>query len=345
MNILTDFHHNSLLRSLVLLFEDRLGMNVYRPAGLDWYHEGFWAINDNLDTAKQFLDTQSIFVPDNTPPLNVVNMENDGIYAIYDPGNESLHKAITLEAFKSMEFDFVIASIPSHIKLYEKLINQYQPKAKLIVQVGNNWPSNIVEGFNVMASVKPGLLDNSNVVYYHQEFDTNIFKPLGYKDENMISSYINIIQNMNQGWSDFTKLEELLVGDIKFNSYGGQCRDGSIAGATSLADSMNRNSLIFHVKDGGDGYGHILYNSYACGKPMIIRSSVYNGCLGQELFNDDNSIDLDKFTLEEASNKVKSLLLNKEELNNMSIKAYESFKNNVDFAYDAEKVYNWMGTL
>lgn len=320
-------------------------MDIYRPAGLEWFNEGFWAINDNADTAKQFLDTQSAFVPDNTAPLNIVNDESNGIYHIYDPGYESTHKAITLDAFKSMEFDFVIASIPQHIHLYQKLINQYQPKAKLIVQVGNNWSSNIVQGLNVLASVKPGLLDNSNVVYYHQEFDIDIFKPLNYKTDNSINSYINILQNMNQGWRDFTNLENLLVNEVKFNSYGGQCRDGSIAGASLLADSMNRNSMIFHVKDGGDGYGHILYNAYACGKPVIIRNSMYDNCLGQELFNDESSINLDGISIEDAAHKVRKILSDEELLNSMSIKAYETFKNNVDFAYDAEKVYNWMGTL
>ncbi len=345
MNLLTDFHHNSLLRSIVLLFEDRLDIDVYRPIGLEWYHEGFWAINDSIETAKQFLDMQSAFVPDNTAPLNIVNLENNGRYAIYDPGIKTTHKAITLEAFKNIEFDFVIASIPQHIGLYQRLIKEYQPKAKLIVQIGNNWPSHIVDGLNVLASVKPGSFTNSNAVYYHQEFDTNVFKPLGYESGNRVSSYINVLQNMNQGWNDFTRLEQLLIDDIQFNTYGGQCRDGSIAGADLLAQSINKDSLIFHVKDGGDGYGHVLYNAYACGKPTIIRRSMYNNCLGEELFNNESSIDIDKMSIEEAAHKVKFICSDKEQLNNMSIKAYETFKNNVDFAYDAEKVYQWLGSV
>jgi glycosyltransferase involved in cell wall biosynthesis len=118
-----------------------------------------------------------------------------------------------------------------------------------------------------------------------------------------------------------------------------------MAGAHDLADSMSNDDLVFHVKDHGDGYGHIIYNAYACGRPTIIRRSLYDNQLAQELFNDESSINLDGISIEDAVHKVKKVLSDEELLNNMSIKAYEAFKNNVDFAYDAEKVYNWMGTL
>ena len=57
--VLCDFHHSSLLRSLVLLFEERLDMALYRPIGMDWFDEGFWAINNQRDTAEQFLKPES----------------------------------------------------------------------------------------------------------------------------------------------------------------------------------------------------------------------------------------------------------------------------------------------
>jgi hypothetical protein len=344
MNILTDFHHNSLLRSFVMLFEERLGMNVYRPIGLEWFYEGYWAINDQLDTAKQFLDVETQVLADNTPPLNIVKEYSDGVYSVYDPGNITTHNAITLEAFKNVQFDYIIASIPQHIGLFQRLIQEFQPKAKLIVQIGNNWNPNIFRGLNVLGSVKPGSLQDANVVYYHQEFDTNIFKPKEHTISKTVSSYINLLQEMHFGWNDFIKLESSLT-DFTFRSYGGQCRDGNMTGAHDLADSMSNDDLVFHVKDHGDGYGHIIYNAYACGRPTIIRRSLYDNQLAQELFNDESSINLDGISIEDAVHKVKKVLSDEELLNNMSIKAYETFKNNVDFAYDAEKVYNWMGTL
>jgi hypothetical protein len=344
MNVLTDFHHNSLLRSSVLLFENRLGMNVYRPIGLDWFYEGYWAINDQLSTAKQFLDFENQIIVDNTPPLNVIKDQSDGIYNVYDPGNVSTHKGITLESFKSRKFDYIIASIPEHIPLFQKLIQEFQPQAKLIVQIGNNWNPAIFKGLNVLGSVKPGNIQDANVIYYHQEFDTEVFKLKEHKVSNNISSYINLLQELPIGWKDFIYLESQLK-ELSFKSYGGQCRDGNMNGANELADSMHNDDFVFHVKDHGDGYGHIIYNAYACGKPTIVRSSRYTNQLAQELFNKDNCIDLDMMTIEDAVHKIKEVYNHKDVLDQMSINANKSFKNNVDFAYESEKISNWLGNL
>lgn len=344
MNVLTDFHHNSLLRSSVLLFENRLGMNVYRPIGLDWFHEGYWAINDQLSTAKQFLDFENQIIVDNTPPLNVIKDQSDGIYNVYDPGNVSTHKGITLESFKSRKFDYIIASIPEHIPLFQRLIQEFHPQAKLIVQIGNNWNPAIFKGLNVLGSVKPGNIQDANVIYYHQEFDTEIFKLKEHKVSNNISSYINLLQELPIGWKDFIYLESQLK-ELSFKSYGGQCRDGNMNGANELADSMHNDDFVFHVKDHGDGYGHIIYNAYACGKPTIVRSSRYTNQLAQELFNKDNCIDLDMMTIEDAVHKIKEVYNHKDVLDQMSINANKSFKNNVDFAYESEKISNWLGNL
>jgi len=346
MKILVDFHHNSLLRSFILLFENRLGASVYRPVGMDWYHEGYWAINDQIETARQFLSFETQILADNTPALNVVQDSRDGVYNLYDPGHKSHHKGILLESFKSQKFDYVIASIPQHIPLFENLIKRFQPSAKLIVQIGNNWHSSIFHGMNVMASVKPGSIENANVVYYHQEFDTSIFRPKPHNVSNTVSSYINILQNMTTGWKDFISLENLLAEcNVVFKSYGGQCRDGNKAGPYEISDSMNNDDFVFHVKDHGDGYGHIIYNAYACGRPVILRKSNYVDQLAEELINDQNSIDLDKMSHQECAEKIRSMYLDIELMNNMSINSYKSFINNVDFAQDAENVGKWIASI
>lgn len=342
--IFVDFHHSSLLRSLVLLFENRLNLSVYRPIGMDWYHNGYWAINNLEPTARQFLDVDAAPVADKTPFLNDVAVVGSGVHCIYDPGNKSIHKAIEFNAFKETRFDFIIASIPQHIPLFQELIKKYQPQAKLIVQIGNNWNPEILHGHNVMASVKPMQNNNFNAVYYHQEFDTDIFT---YKDNiqnRKVSSYINILQHTRQGWDDFCNLESSLP-NYEFKSYGGQCRDGNFAGPHALAESMHTNDLIFHVKFGGDGYGHVLYNSYACGRAPIIRSSFYHNQLAEELFADDNCIDLDKMSIHDAVDKIKRITESKELLDQYSLNAHNSFQQSVSFENDAKKVLKWLSTI
>lgn len=345
MNLLTDFHHNSLLRSIVLLFEKRFNINVYRPIGMEWFHEGFWAINNQIETAKQFLDIETNIVHDKTPALNIVKNHDDGVFEVYDPGNVSTHKGILFDAFTSMKFDYIIASIPEHIPIFQRLIKIYQPDAKLIVQIGNNWPSDIFRGLNVLASVKPGSVYDSNVVYYHQEFDLDIFKPHNQINNKKISSYINILDEM-MGWNDFLELEKYLLNfGYTFKSYGGQCRDGNMAGPVELANSMNSDDFIFHVKDYGDGYGHILYNAYACGKPIITRGSIYKDKLGGELIVDGTFVDLDRYSIEESISIIKNILDDDEEIISMSSKVYNHFLNTVSFDNDAIAVKKWLENL
>ncbi|NDB56849.1 hypothetical protein EB001_00120 [bacterium] len=344
--IFVDFHHNSLLRSLVMLFENRLGMSVYRPIGMEWFNNGYWAINNQIDTARQFLDIECTSLADNTPLLNTISSQETGIYHVYDPGNLTTHKAIKFDTFKEMKFDFIIASIPQHIQVYEELIHKYQPQARLIVQVGNNWSDDWLFGRNVLASVKPKSNPRYNAMYYHQEFDLNIFNFSHHKSNKKISSYINILQYTRYGWDDFVKLEtELAIDGYDFRSYGGQCRDGNFAGPVALANSMKDNDMVFHVKHGGDGYGHILYNAYACGKPTIIRSSFYKNQLAEELFSNKNCIDLDKMSIDDAINKIKSISTDEDLLNSMSVDAYNHFKAAVDFEEESKKINEWLNTV
>lgn len=343
-NVFCDFHHHSLLRSFVLLFENRFNWNVYRPIGMEWFYEGYWGYNNIEATAKQFLDIETTIIADKTPALNIVNSVDDCIYNVYDPGHVTTHKAISLNTFKEIKFDYIIASVPQNVDIFKNLIKKYQPNAKLIIHFGNNWiePE---DGSNVMASVKGQDWERANVIYYHQEFDTNLFKPIDEFGFKKISTYINVLQE-NKGWFDFLDIENYLLDkEIVLKSYGGQCRDGFFDGAEAVSKSVKENDFIFHVKHIGDGYGHALYNAYACGKPTIIRSSYYKDCLGEELFNDDNCIDLDKMGFDDAMNKIVDVINDIDQLKTMSANAHRSFINAVSFEQDAEEVKNWLANL
>ena len=102
---------------------------------MEWFYEGYWAINDLEETAKQFLDTKTTIIADKTPALNVVSSIDDCIYNVYDPGHITTHKAISLNTFKEIKFDYIIASIPQHIDIFKDSIKKYQPNAKLIIHL------------------------------------------------------------------------------------------------------------------------------------------------------------------------------------------------------------------
>ncbi|MEK6881264.1 MAG: hypothetical protein AABY22_16705, partial [Nanoarchaeota archaeon] len=142
MKVFTDFHHGDLYYSFQLLFEKRLGWELYRPIGTDWQSEGFWKIadpyGDNSDTIMQFLGISPGWKPkDQTPPLNDVSYKEGDVYQLFEYPHGTRHKAITLETFKEMDIDIVIASIPAHFAPFQRLIDLYKPKAKLICHFGN----------------------------------------------------------------------------------------------------------------------------------------------------------------------------------------------------------------
>lgn len=344
LKVFHDHHHSSLTRSLTMLFEDRLGMEAYTPIGMEWFGAGYWAINDLVDTAKQYLDLGSQPL-DGTPPLTTSASDSGGVYNIFDPGNASTHKGIRFDAFCDMKFDYVIASIPAHIIPFQRLIAKYQPQAKLIVQVGNNWHLQLLAGHDILASVKSVYgPHNTNVCYYGQEFDTNIFAPPESETYPLrVSSYVNCLPEWPVGWTDFLRMESQL--NVPMFSYGGQCRDGNMNGPHELADSMRKDAMVFHVKDYGDGWGHVAHNALACGRPLIHRGRFTKETLVGNLLNENNSFDLDEGYWKDSVDRIGRVLGEPDVLGLMSHHARKAFTDNVDFEADAKRVGEWLETL
>jgi len=178
MKVLADYHHDGLYQSLRLLFEKRLGWELYRPIGLEWYTQGYWHVFPHINTARQFLDIEEdpILLRDVHGEL-LAEMErknlhlaavDDGLYMVKDPVHGSYHRAITLERFRAEQFDILVSSIPQHIEPFNKLIRECQRKAKHIFQVGNCWGHQ--RGVrNIMVSTAPFPVPaGTNIVFYHQ---------------------------------------------------------------------------------------------------------------------------------------------------------------------------------
>lgn len=346
--VFCDFHHSSLLRSLVLLFEDRLDMELYRPIGMDWFDEGFWAINNQRDTAEQFLKISSQPL-DETPPLNEAEEFEIGRFRVMDPGNESSHRACTLTYFKNHQFDYVIASIPAHVPIFKELIRKYQPQAKLIVQMGNNWQGYDFGDLPVLASVKGPINNAGRAIFYHQEFDLDIFHPAPVPTQpanRKVYSFLNIIQNSGIGWDYYSRLKE--IGERQgweYRAFGGQCPDGNMTGPRELADKMREAMFVYHVKPGGDGFGHIIHSAYAVGRPIITMPSHYKGQLAGDLLVPGTFIDLDQFGIGEAKNILTRLSHDPTRLIEMGEKAAARFREVVDYNKESEEIKTWLSSL
>lgn len=326
-----------------MLFENRLGGQVYRPIGMEWAEQGYWKIYDHPATQAQFLAFGSA-TPDNTRPLN--NVEGLEVnyaaqlkpedytgelpkvpqhaprhYNCYDIDSGKTNKAITLESFFAMKIDFVIASIPQHIEPFRDLANRHPSKPKLIYQIGNSWnitpqQEALVDGILSSANIGWEKKNNPNFIQYHQEFDTGIFNPWvegkegqSYQgfDPKKITSFVNCFSTdglFAHDWHLFQEVEKLMP-EWEFRAMGGQCRNGSANGSRELAKEMLDSQFIWHTKLGGDGYGHVIHNSAAVARPLIVKKEYYIGKLADALIEDgETAIVIDGLSPQEIVKKI-----------------------------------------
>lgn len=338
-----------------MLFEGRLHGAVFRPIGVDWAEKGFWKVYDHPATVEQFLGIGGA-TPDGTARLNdVVLNPIDGLYHCKDIEGDRTNKAITLDLFLRSPIDIVIASIPDHIEPFKKLCIIHPKHPRLIYQIGNAWTIEAGHAPNIMASAHiQDVPADINFVEYHQEFDTNIFKPIDFEvlGETWqplpnIFSFVNVFNVQSHfaaDWAFFTQIEREMTSWV-FKSYGGQCRDGCCNGSRELADKMREARFIWHTKAGGDGYGHVLYNSAAVGRPLITKKSYYHGKMGAELMIDgETCIDIDNLGIEEIKNKI-NYYDEPDRYKNICNNVYNNFLKVCNFDHEFEKIKTFLRDL
>lgn len=351
--VFTDFHHGSLLKSFIILFEKRLGGQVFRPIGREWWEKGYWKIYDHPATVAQYLDIGGA-TPDGTLPLNEVvstgqNIQNVHFYNCRDIEGDEYNKAITYEEFMKAPIDFVIASIPAHVESFKRLCRDHPNHPKLIFQIGNAWTVEAASAPNIMASALiEGVPPNINFVSYHQEFDTKIFHPgmtivigedgaIQSPGQNIYSfvNCFNVQPHLAEDWQLFQRIEQRMSG-WNFKSFGGQCRDGSMDGSRNLADKMREARFIWHTKNGGDGYGHVLHNAFACGRPVITKMLHYSGKMGMKLLRDgETCINIDGLGIDQIIDKI-NFFSTPERYGDLCRNVVTTFAEVVDF--DAESI-------
>lgn len=282
--VLADFHHTGLYHSLHLLFEERLGMELYRPVGGDWFLEGFWRIaepyNNHWVTVNQYLSVHQSEIP-NEPRyrLNKVEKVQNGVYYI------GSHRAIELQTFKEMEFDYIIASIPKHYREFTRLRDLYQPKAKVICQVGNQFDFPFEWVSNILSSTKyENIPLEKNTVFYHQEFPLDIFSFQPISNTRKISSFLHLFsQRIDYPlWLEL----QLKMPEWTFKEYGSQGKESYLQTDMELARAMHDSDIVMHFKEEGDGFGHIVHNVFATGRVLVTKEAYYKGRMAYDLMID-----------------------------------------------------------
>lgn len=266
LKVFTDYHHGDLYFSLHLLFERRLGMELYRPIGLDWFHQGYWRIAEPYGNAQgtinQYLDiNQNGWEPYKN--LNGQHFVEDGVYHVFDPGHGYYQHAVTLDKFASMQFDIIMPTYEPHEPPFQRLRDKYHPKAKMVAQMGNwgqksSLPSVI---YSAPYNPKPG----QRAVYYHQEIDPALFS---YSAPNPatrnIYSFVNCLP-----YAEIYRAYKGALPDVRMMAYGAGSPDGPVSGAAGVAEKMREANIGWHLKP-FDGFGHTAMGWFSIGRPVVL---------------------------------------------------------------------------
>lgn len=332
MKVLVDYHHGNLLYSLYLLFEKRLGFEMYRPVGFDWFTNGYFKVAEPYgnaqDTINQYLGFDSIL-----PNLNKnFNIDNN-IYYIQDSENNLTHRAITFEQFKKMNFDLIVASHPLHTNWIDLL--QYQPNVKFIMQIGNEGQTSNAK--NILCSTGDFISQEyQNVMYYHQEFDTSEYvEPTNH---TIVKSFVIALPEPETYFLYKEKLPE-----FNFQAYGVNSPDGTVHGG-EIPHMMNKSGWGYHVKP-FDGYGHVIFKWFASGRPLITKVDYYKGKKAYPLLEDlITCIDIGKRSVEENIELIR-FYSQPEEHKKMCKRVLERFQNVCNFNAEANNIQEWMNII
>lgn len=242
MKILADLHHEDLFRSFQLL-GNRLGAEVYRPAGMDWFNQGIWRIAESKQVASQFL--------------------GEGAYPNF-PG-------VTLAEAMETNWACMIVSHIHHVRPWEIFFGKTRPGVPQVFQVGNNWSNAVPQLRNVkyvLNSAVTGWPQAKAHVRYHPEFQKPPHAQVNPK--SLLSMMHCPRPEANEFWD---KLKEALP-DWAFKQHGAGSELGAVP-QDQVAQTIAGCGFLYHYKPGGDGYGFNLHQAWASGKPVLMPYDDY----------------------------------------------------------------------
>ena len=330
MKILADLHHGQLYDAHTLLFVKRLGHELYRPMGWDWWDKKYYWFWANDDTKQQYLGGQSV----------QAKIVDEGATVLDLPYN-SIHKGITMEHFLDSDFDIILSSTPEQFFGFTRFIKDFKLKHKFIFQMGNQWDDYPKHARNIMNSTTEPVAKNINCVQYYPEFELDMFR----RNIEPKVPTVGCFLHHNQAHARELLFEvEKLLPDWKFYEYGANNRNGPLDDtATAMSNAMLNCDFVWHVKSTGDGYGFIVHEAISAGRPVLVSRNRYKGLTAEKMFEDGKTcINVDGKSAKQIALDLKSMYKNM---------AYhrecckDKFNSIVDFSVEGENVKKFLETL
>lgn len=353
MNILCDFHHSDLWWSSHLIFEVALGHRLYRPRGMEWFEKGYYQ-KKNHDVAKQFL-IHSMFTLEDVAkyPSCKVTMP-PGSFHEFRASMDTLNgcryypliRTVSLEEFADLKIDIIMPTLSENQEPWLRLRNNYQPKAKLIREEGNvcGWSAIHPDYKNLLTSDLPTFkkANTPNKLLYHQRFDTQ--RIFAYRDPKHFDRVTCFMPGLRGSSGLMAFIEKHDFGSMEFVDYGHHSPRGFLSPKEKYVEELYRTAFVWHVKPGGDGFGHVIHNGFAVGRPVITNGDDYRDSQVWPLLEDGKTCILIGRDHKENSEKIKSMS-HPDMIKQMSKLASERFRQVVNYDMEANEIKRFLERL
>lgn len=352
MNILADFHHSDLWWSHHLIFEVGLGHKIYCPRGIEWFEQGYYG-HPSLDVARQYL-LHSFFKIENAgyyPKIHKPVIDGASPTMRFTPEHINgckyypLIRTLTLEEFADTEIDVIMPTLSNNQEPWIKLKNKFKPKAKLAREEGNphGWMSLHPVYKNLLTSDFPTYRKSQapNKVLYHQKFDTErIFTYREPKQFDRITCFMPTFRGIPELVS-FTESHNI---GLELYDYGHLSKRGFLSPKERYAEELEKTALVWHVKPGGDGFGHVIHSALAMGRPVVTKPEDYYDNLVWPLLLDGKTCILIGNDPVENSKKIRRFL-SPDCLTSMSHAAGDRFRAVVDYGWEQNMIAAFLERL
>lgn len=346
MNILCDFHHADLWWSNHLIFERALGHTLFRPRGMEWFEKGYYHQRAR-DVAKQFLVDSMFTLSDAEKYPNfrakLPTGDRIGLRASMDTivgcKDYPFIRTLSFEEFADAKIDAIMVTLGDNQEPWLRLKKDFKPDAKLFREEGNvnGWAALHPEYQNVMTSDFPTYkrIAVKNKLHYHQRFDTErIFTYRPPKNFDRVTCFM-------PGFRGTPHLVEFAerhdFGGLEFVDYGHHSKRGFLSTKEQYTGEMARTAFVWHVKPGGDGFGHVIHNSLALGRPVITFARDYIESIAWPLLLDRKTCILIGDDPVENSAKIRALS-SPDIISSMCAAAHARFKAIVDYKWEEDQI-------
>ena len=310
MRALVDRHQADLFYAMQLTLEDRLGLEVYTPVGYEWFDEGYWQFGHQhlgRALADQFLNIDAKYSQCNCTDY----------WKTWDPAHQDrVIRCVTLEQFRRLGgFTHIVASVQDNQAGFARLASECG--AKYVLQVGNT-RQDVDWGLDPLALVSSEIPIVGRGVLMHQPMAACFRTRDPSEAQGVISSFVNLFPRFgppehpeHDEWPLWRDLAARLPEFEEF-IFGIDGPDGNVKPVEAIADRMAESAFALHIKPTGDGFGHVIHNWAAVGRPLIGRGRYYAGQLGERFWQDGvTCIDLDQRSPQEAADLIRDVWADK----------------------------------